>query len=61
MNLLIFKGKDFYKNGKLRIKVYQKPENRQMYIPYKSAHPRHTIKDYLVGELARCQDKHKGG
>ena len=24
-----------------------------MYIPYKSAHPRHTIKNYVLGELKR--------
>ena len=24
-----------------------------MYIPYKSAHPRHTIKNYVIGELKR--------
>jgi hypothetical protein len=24
-----------------------------MYIPFKSAHPRHTIKNYLLGELKR--------
>ena len=25
-----------------------------MYIPYKSVHPRHTIKNYVIGELKRC-------
>ena len=24
-----------------------------MYIPYKSAHPRQTIKNYVIGELKR--------
>jgi len=33
MNLYIFKGKEFHINGKLSIKVYQKPENKYMYIP----------------------------
>ena len=28
------------KNDKIVIKVYQKPENRFMYIPYKSDHPK---------------------
>ena len=51
MDLYIFKGNKFYETGKLSIKVYQKPENRYMYIPYKSAHPRHTIKNYVLREL----------
>ena len=53
MDLHIFKGENFYNEGKLSIKVYQKPENKYMYIPYKSAHPRHTIKNYVIGELKR--------
>ena len=54
MDLYRFKEeKKFYKKGILSIKVYQKPENRYMYIPYKSAHPRHTIKNYVLGELKR--------
>ena len=53
MDLYIFKGINFHIDGKLSIKVYQKPENRYMYIPFKSAHPRHTIKNYILGELKR--------
>ena len=53
VDLKIFKGENFYNGGKLSIKVYQKPENKYMYIPYKSAHPRHTIKNYVIGELKR--------
>ena len=53
MDLYIFKGNNFFHTGMLSIKVYQKPENRYMYIPYKSAHPRHTIKNYVLGELKR--------
>ena len=48
MDLYIFKGNKFYEIGKLSIKVYQKPENRYLYIPYKRAHPRHTIKIYVL-------------
>ena len=25
-----------------------------IYIPFKNAHPRHTIKNYILGELKRC-------
>ena len=53
MDLYILKGNNFFDRGILSMKVYQKPENRYMYIPYKSAHPRHTIKNYVLGELKR--------
>ena len=48
MDLHIFKRENFYNGGKLRIKVYQKPENKYMYIPFKSAHLSHTIKNYVI-------------
>ena len=41
MDLYIFKGNKFYETGKLSIKVYQK----SFCIPFKSTHPRHTIKN----------------
>ena len=37
----------------MSIKVYQKPGNKCMYMPYKSAHPIHTIKNYVIGQLKR--------
>ena len=52
MDLYIFKGNNFLDTGILSIKVYQKPANRYMYIPYKNAHTRHTIKNAL-GVLKR--------
>ena len=58
MNLYIFKGNKFYETGKLSIKVYQKPENRYMYIPFKSAHPRYTIKNYVLEVKTIRQDKY---
>ena len=53
MNLYIYKGNKFFIDGTLSIKVFQKPENKYMFIPFKSAHPRHTIKNYILGELKR--------
>ena len=50
MNLYIFKENNFLNTGKLSRKVYQKPENRCMYIPY---NPRHTIKNDVTDELKR--------
>ena len=49
MDLYIFKGNKFHETGILSIKVYQKPEKYYIYIPYKSTHPRHTIKNYVWG------------
>ena len=53
MDLYIYKGNKFLIDGTLSIKVFQKPENKYMYIAFKSAHPRHTIKNYILGELKR--------
>ena len=53
LNLYLFKSDNFFITGKLCMKVYQKLENSFMYILYKSARPRHTIKNYVVGELKR--------
>ena len=47
--------KNVYNGGKLSIKQFKKRKiNIYKYIPYKSAHPRHTIKNYVIGELIRC-------
>ena len=58
MDLYIFKGKDFHINGKLSIKVYQKPENRYMYVPFKSTTPDILFKLYIGWVEKVCQDKH---
>ena len=36
MDLHVFKGNKFYEWGKLSIKVYQKSENRYVYVSYKA-------------------------
>ena len=53
MDLYMFKDKKLNETRELSIKVYQKPKNRYLYIPHKSAGPRHTIKNYFLGELKR--------
>ena len=53
MDLFIYKGKDFYEDGKLSVSIHQKETNKFMYIPYRSYHQRHTIKNYVWGELKR--------
>ena len=53
MDLYIYKGIDFYEDGKLSVSIHQKETNKFMYIPYRSDHQRHTIKNYVWGELKR--------
>ena len=47
------KGDDFFLFGKLDISVFQKEENKYMYIPSKSGHQKHTIRNFILGELRR--------
>ena len=53
MDLFIYKGESFYSDGKLSISIHQKETNKFMYIPYRSFHQNHTIKNYVWGELRR--------
>ena len=38
MDLFVYKGEEFFVNGKLDISVFQKEENKYIYIPSKSGH-----------------------
>ena len=38
MDLFIYKGNDFYEDGKLSVSIHQKETNKFMYIPYRSFH-----------------------
>ena len=53
VDLLIFRGDDFEISGKFDISVFQKEENKYMYIPAKSGHAKHTITNFIIGELKR--------
>ena len=53
MDLYIYKGDDFYNFSKLDISVFQKEENKYMYIPMKSGHQKHSIRIFILGELRR--------
>ena len=53
MDLNIFEGDVFFLFGKLDISVFQKEENKYMYIPSKSGHQKHTIRNFVIGELRR--------
>ena len=47
------KGEKFFSTGILDFRIFQKEINRYMYIPSKSGHVTHTIKNYVLGELKR--------
>ena len=51
--IYIYKGDKFYSHGFLDFRIFQKEINRYMYIPQKSGHISHTIKNYVLGELKR--------
>ena len=54
MDLYMYKGNAFSSIGKLDISVFQKEENKYMYIP-KSRHQKHTIRNFILGELRRYE------
>ena len=43
----------FLDNGKFDISVFQKEVNKYMYIPATSGHQKHTINNFILGELRR--------
>ena len=53
MDLFIFKGEKFKSEGFFDVSIFQKAENKYMYIPAKSGHAKHTIKNFIRGELKR--------
>jgi len=53
MDIYIYKGEKFFSTGLLDFRIFQKEINRYMYIPAKSGHVSHTIKNYVLGELKR--------
>jgi len=53
MDLFIYKGNEFYEDGKFSVSIHQKDTNKFMYIPYRSFHQKHSIKNYVWGELMR--------
>ena len=53
MDLHIYKGEDFAETGKLDISIFQKKDNKYMYIPAKSGHAKHTVKNFITSELKR--------
>ena len=56
MDLFICKGGKIKYEGVLcgfDVSIFQKSENKYIYIPAKSGHAKHTIKNFIRGELKR--------
>ena len=51
LDLVIYKGNRLYEKGFFDIKIYQKEQNLYAYIPQKSNHRSHTIRNYVLNEL----------
>lgn len=53
LDLSISKGQRFRAQGLLDTKLYQKPMNMYLYVPFGSCHPRHIFRGTVKGELLR--------
>ncbi len=53
LDLSIYKGENFRKNGVLDTKTYFKPTETFQYILASSAHPSFCLKDFVKGEILR--------
>ena len=53
LDLTIYKGNRFMREGKLDLKIYQKPLNKYLYLPFNTDHPTHCKKSFVTSELRR--------
>jgi hypothetical protein len=53
LDITFSKGERWTRDGVLDTCVYQKPLNKYLYIPWKSAHPSHCMRGLILGELRR--------
>ena len=53
LDLTIYKGKRFRREGRLDIKIFQKPMNKYLYLPFSTEHPVHCLKSFVTTELQR--------
>ena len=53
MDVEIYRGSRFFEKGMFNIRLHQKPKNKFLYLPAKRGHERHTISNYVCGELKR--------
>ena len=53
LDLTIYKGERFESTGRLDIRVFQKPQNKYLYLPRNSFHPKATFPAYIISEINR--------
>lgn len=53
LDLTIYKGERFYREGRLDIKPYSKPMNKYLYLPVDSNHPKDCKHGFIKGNLIR--------
>ena len=53
LDLYIYKGNQFASTSKLDTKVYQKPQNKYLYLPPNSYHSRSIFKAFIIAEINR--------
>ena len=53
LDITFSKGERWARYGVLDTCVYQKPLNKYLYIPWRSAHPSHCMRGLILGELRR--------
>ena len=53
LDLKIFKGERFRASHRLDVKVYQKPQNKYLYLPPNSFHPKAIFPAYIKAEINR--------
>lgn len=53
LDLFIFKSFRFQTTNQFDVKIYQKPQNKYLYLPPNSFHPKAVFKSYISAELDR--------
>ena len=53
LDMEVYKGDRFFTERRLDIKLYQKPINQYLYLPYNSFHTRSARESFVTGELMR--------
>jgi len=53
LDLVIHKDTRWLRKGLLDLSTHQKAMNKYIYLPYRSAHPTHSKKGFITGELLR--------
>lgn len=49
----VFKGEDFDRTGKLQTRLYQKPQNKYLYLPPSSFHSPYVFSAFITAEVKR--------